>query len=104
MAAAKIQEFLGTGRRKSAVASVRLSSGSGKVLINGRPLDNYFGVAALREVVVLPFRITDNFGKYDVRANVKGGGPAGQAGAMRLGISRALLEVDLKLQIGRAHV
>lgn len=98
MAAAKIQEFLGTGRRKSAVASVRLSSGSGKVLINGRPLDNYFGVAALREVVVLPFRITDNFGKYDVRANVKGGGPAGQAGAMRLGISRALLEVDVNLR------
>ncbi len=98
MAAAKIQEYLGTGRRKNAVASVRLSSGSGKVVINGRPLDNYFGVAALRDLVILPFKATDSLGKYDVQANVKGGGPTGQAGAMRLGISRALLEVDVNLR------
>lgn len=98
MVAPKIQEFLATGRRKTAVASVRLSAGTGKVLINGRTLEVYFGIEMLRASVVLPFKITDRLGKYDVRANVKGGGPNGQAGAMSLGISRALLEVDVTLR------
>ena len=98
MAATKIQEFLATGRRKTAVASVRLSVGTGKVQINGRPLETYFGIEMLRASVVLPFKITDRVGKYDVSANVKGGGPNGQAGAMSLGISRALLEVDVTLR------
>ena len=98
MVAPKIQEFLATGRRKTAVASVRLSAGTGKVLINGRTLEVYFGIEMLRASVVLPFKITDRLGKYDVRANVKGGGPTGQAGAMSLGISRALLEVDVTLR------
>ena len=98
MVAPKIQEFLATGRRKTAVASVRLSPGTGKVLINGRTLEVYFGIEMLRASVVFPFKITDRVGKYDVRANVKGGGPTGQAGAMSLGISRALLEVDVTLR------
>ena len=98
MVAPKIQEFLATGRRKTAVASVRLSAGTGKVLINGRTLEVYFGIKMLRASVVFPFKITDRVGKYDVRANVKGGGPTGQAGAMSLGISRALLEVDVTLR------
>ncbi len=98
MVAPKIQEFLATGRRKTAVASVRLSAGTGKVLINGRTLEVYFGIEMLRASVVFPFKITDRVGKYDVRANVKGGGPTGQAGAMSLGISRALLEVDVTLR------
>lgn len=98
MVAPKIQEFLATGRRKTSVASVRLSSGTGKVVINGRPLETYFGIEMLRASVVFPFKITDRVGKYDVRANVKGGGPTGQAGAMSLGISRALLEVDVTLR------
>ena len=98
MVAPKIQEFRATGRRKTAVASVRLSAGTGKVLINGRTLEVYFGIEMLRASVVFPFKITDRVGKYDVRANVKGGGPTGQAGAMSLGISRALLEVDVTLR------
>ena len=98
MVAPKIQEFLATGRRKTAVASVRLSAGTGKVLINGRTLEVYFGIEMLRASVVFPFKITDRVGKYDVRANVKGGGPTGQAGAMSLGISRALLEADVTLR------
>ena len=95
---AETQEFIATGRRKTAVASVRLSAGTGKVLINGRTLEVYFGIEMLRASVVFPFKITDRVGKYDVRANVKGGGPTGQAGAMSLGISRALLEVDVTLR------
>ncbi len=92
------KEFLGTGRRKTAVARVRLAPGSGKITINNRPLENYFPTDALRMVVVQPFTATESVNKYDIRANIEGGGPAGQAGALRHGIARALLCVDAALR------
>ncbi len=91
-------EFLGTGRRKSAVARVRLAAGSGKIVVNGRTFENYFPTETLRTVVVQPLTITQTTGKFDVRVNVTGGGPNGQAGAVRHGISRALLKADLALR------
>ena len=98
MAETKVQEFLGTGRRKSAVARVRLASGSGKILVNGRAFERYFASDLLRAQVTKPLTLTDTAARFDVHVNVKGGGPAGQAGAVRHGIARALLEVDVKLR------
>ena len=98
MAASKVTEFVATGRRKTAVARVRLASGSGKILINGRKLDNYFTTEVLRGMVNQPCTITQTASKFDIRVNVAGGGPAGQAGAVRHGISRALLLVDAALR------
>jgi small subunit ribosomal protein S9 len=92
------KEFLGTGRRKTAVARVRLASGSGKITVNGRAFESYFPTEMLRMVVQQPLVTTENVSKYDVRVNVEGGGPAGQAGAVRHGISRALLKVDTTLR------
>jgi small subunit ribosomal protein S9 len=95
---AKITEFLGTGRRKTSIARVRLSSGSGKVTVNGRAFETYFPTDSLRMVVQQPFVVTNMTDKFDVRVNVTGGGPAGQAGAVRHGISRALLLADAALR------
>lgn len=95
---AETTEFLGTGRRKTAVARVRLAAGSGKITINGRPMENYFVVDAQRLQVVQPLNITDTTNKYDVRVSVSGGGPNGQAGAVRHGIARALLRADLNFR------
>ncbi len=95
---AAISEFLGTGRRKTAVARVRIASGTGKIMVNGRELENYFPTESLRMVVNQPLVVTALTGKYDIRVNVQGGGPFGQAGAVRHGIARALLEVDLNLR------
>jgi small subunit ribosomal protein S9 len=92
------KEFLGTGRRKTAVARVRLATGSGKITVNGRAFETYFPTEMLRMVVQQPLVTTDSASKYDVRVNVEGGGPAGQAGAVRHGIARALLEVDTTLR------
>jgi len=94
----KVSEFLGTGRRKTAVARVRLASGSGKITVNGRPFENYFPTETQRGVVTQPLTVTGTAGKYDVRINVSGGGPNGQAGAVRHGIARALLTVDANLR------
>ena len=94
---AKVQYF-GTGRRKSSVARVRLMPGEGNVLINGRTLDSYFGYETLKREVLRPLVSTDTQGKYDVIVKVEGGGFTGQAGAIRHGISRALLEVDAELR------
>ena len=98
MADTKTSEFLGTGRRKTSVARVRLSSGSGKVTVNGRAFETYFPTDSLRMVVQQPFVVTNMTDKFDVRVNVSGGGPAGQAGAVRHGISRALLHADAALR------
>lgn len=94
----KAPAHLGTGRRKTAVARVRLASGTGKVVINGRPLENYFPLEAQREMAVLPFSVTGTAGKYDAQITVTGGGPNGQAGAVRHGVARALLTIDTNLR------
>ena len=98
MAETKIPEYLGTGRRKTAVARVRLASGTGKITVNGRPFENYFPVETLRSVAAQALTVTGTGGKLDVRVNVSGGGPNGQAGAVRHGISRALLQFDASLR------
>ena len=87
-------QYIGTGRRKSSVARVRLVPGDGKVIINGREMIDYIPFAALREVVNQPLVATETLGSYDVLVNVNGGGYTGQAGAIRHGIARALLQVD----------
>ena len=91
---AKNERYYGTGRRKSSVARVYLIPGSGKITINKRDIDEYLGLETLKVVVRQPLVLTGTDGKYDVLVNVKGGGYTGQAGAIRHGISRALLEVD----------
>ena len=84
--------YIGTGRRKNAVARVRLVPGTGKVTINGRDALEYFGREALLEFALAPFKVTDTEGHFDVIARCNGGGIGGQSGALRHGISRALLE------------
>ena len=86
--------FYGTGRRKSSVARVRLYPGSGRITINGRDVDDYFGLETLKLIMNQPFGVTNTVGKFDVVVNVKGGGVSGQAGAIRHGIARALLLAD----------
>ena len=90
----KTQEIVTTGRRKTATARVRLATGSGKVSVNGRPLETYFPTDALRTAALRPLSATQTVGKYDIRVNVSGGGPVGQAGAVSLGVARALLQLD----------
>ncbi|MDF2802827.1 MAG: ribosomal protein [Anaerocolumna sp.] len=87
-------KFYGTGRRKSSIARVYLVAGTGKVIINKRDMDEYFGLETLKLIVRQPLTITDTVDKYDVLVNVHGGGFTGQAGAIRHGISRALLHAD----------
>jgi small subunit ribosomal protein S9 len=87
-------QYYGTGRRKSSVARVRLVPGNGNIVVNGREIENYLSSAALREVVKQPLSATETLGNYDVLVNVNGGGFTGQAGAIRHGIARALLQAD----------
>ena len=87
-------QMYGTGRRKSSVARVRLVPGTGKIVINDREIDDYFGLETLKVVVRQPLVATDTLGKYDVIAKVTGGGFTGQAGAIRHGIARALLTIE----------
>ena len=94
----KAPKHLGTGRRKSAVARVRLSTGTGKILVNGRPFENYFPMESLRMVAVQPLTVTGSADKFDAQITVTGGGPNGQAGAVRHGLARALLTVDVNLR------
>ena len=91
-------EFLGTGRRKTAVARVRLATGSGKITVNRRTFENYFPLETLRAVVIQPLTVAGALAKFDVRVNVAGGGPNGQADAMRHGIARALIQFDAALR------
>ena len=90
--------YNGTGRRKSSVARVTLTPGVGRVVVNGKELDDYFGRRVLQTIAVMPFEATHTQAKFDVRVNVVGGGMAGQAGAIRHGISRALLVADETLR------
>ena len=97
-------QYCGTGRRKSFVARVRLVTGTGKITINDRDIDDYFGLETLSIIVNQPLEATKLRGKYDVLVNVKGGGFTGQAGAIRQGIARALLEAnpDLRAELKKA--
>ena len=91
---AKSARFYGTGRRKKSIARVYLTPGKGEIKINKRPIDEYFGLETLKVIVRQPMVATDTADKYDVLVNVYGGGYTGQAGAIRHGISRALLQID----------
>jgi len=94
----KSSTYIGTGRRKTAVARVRLASGTGKILINGRPFENYFPLESLRVTATQPLTVTGTADKFDAQITVSGGGPNGQAGAVRHSIARALLTVDANLR------
>lgn len=91
-------QYYGTGRRKESVARVWLRPGDGKIVINDRDIDSYFGTETLKLIVKQPLVLTNTLGQYDVIVNVHGGGFTGQAGAIRHGISRALLKVDPELR------
>ena len=91
-------QYYGTGRRKKSVARVRLVPGDGRIIINDLPLDDYFGLETLKLIVRQPLDVTKNLDKFDVIAKVEGGGNSGQAGAVRHGIARALLEADIDMR------
>jgi small subunit ribosomal protein S9 len=96
--------YYATGKRKTAIARTWLKPGSGEITINNRPVENYFPIEATREEMIQPFKITNTLGSYDVRATVIGGGVVGQAGAVRHGITRALVSVnpDFRLTLKKA--
>ena len=98
MYASKKPYFYGTGRRKHSVARVRIYPGSGNITINNRNIDEYFGLETLKLIVRQPLALTDNLDKFDIVCTVAGGGVTGQAGAIRHGVSRALLEYDAELR------
>ena len=95
---AKLKSFYGTGRRKHSVARVRLYPGSGNVTINGRNIDEYFGLETLKLIVRQPLELTETGAQFDIVCTVAGGGVTGQAGAIRHGISRALLQFNAELR------
>ena len=94
----KSSKLIGTGRRKTAVARVVLVNGTGKITVNGRAFEAYFPAEMLRMTVTQPLTLTGTEGKFDVRIMVRGGGPNGQAGAVRHGLARALLQADANLR------
>jgi small subunit ribosomal protein S9 len=95
---AKTEEFIATGRRKTSVARIRMTAGSGKIDINGRSFEDYFPTAPLQNTVLQPLQTAKVVNSYDLLINATGGGATGQAGAVRLAISRALLQVDANLR------
>jgi small subunit ribosomal protein S9 len=92
------QKFYATGRRKTSVARVWMKPGTGEITINKRTMDEYFGRPTSKMVVRQPLELTENIGKFDIDVNVCGGGPSGQAGAIKHGITKALLEADPELR------
>ena len=92
------QEFIATGRRKDAVARIRMSPGTGKIEVNGRAFDDYFKTANLQNTILQPFGVAKVVNQFDVSVNAHGGGPNGQAGAVRLAVSRALTEANPELR------
>jgi len=92
------KQFYGTGRRKSAVARVFMSAGSGKFIVNDKPVDEFFSRETGRMIVRQPLVLTEHLGTFDILVNVDGGGESGQAGAVRHGITRALIEYDAELK------
>ncbi len=95
---AELTTYYGTGRRKTSVARVWLRPGQGVITVNRRPFEDYFARETLRMIICQPFQLTNTFGQFDVSVNVGGGGTAGQAGAIRHGIARALVIFDDKLR------
>jgi small subunit ribosomal protein S9 len=91
-------KFYATGKRKSSVARVWMKSGSGNITVNQKSIDDYFGRETSKMVIRQPLELTGNVGKYDIFVNVCGGGPSGQAGAIKHGITKALLEADVELR------
>ena len=96
--ASKKVVYYGTGRRKSSIARVRLVEGSGKITVNGKSIDEFFGAETLKVIVKQPLTVTNTLEKYDVVASVNGGGFSGQAGAIRLGVARALNEANAEFR------
>lgn len=96
--------YYGTGRRKTSIARVRIKPGTGDYSVNGRPLGDYFGRTVLHTYIEQPFKVTDTMGRFDVVATIHGGGLSGQAGALRHGVARALLEAgeDYRAELKRA--
>jgi small subunit ribosomal protein S9 len=92
------QKFYATGKRKTSIARVWMKPGTGEITINKRTMDDYFGRPTSKMVVRQPLELTENIGKFDIDVNVSGGGPSGQAGAIKHGITKALLEVDPALR------
>ena len=92
------KEFIATGRRKDAVARIRMSAGTGKIHVNGRSFEEYFKTTALQNTVLQPFELTQVVNQFDVSVNTTGGGITGQAGAVRLAVSRALTESNAELR------
>jgi len=93
-----VDRYYGTGKRKTSTARVYISPGSGEIIVNRRPLADYFPSEVQRTLIRYPLTLTDNVGKFDIRATVDGGGLSGQAGAIRLGIAKALLEFNSELR------
>ncbi len=93
-----LQEIIATGRRKTAIARIRMSVGSGKIQVNGKPFDEYFKTVDLQNTVLEPFEVAKTSNAFDVRVNAHGGGVTGQAGAIRLAIARALIESNPSLR------
>lgn len=91
-------QYIGTGRRKKSIARVRLLPGNGAVVVNKRDLEEYFGLETLKMIVRAPLELTDTLSRYDVKVNVHGGGTTGQAGAIRHGIARCLIQADPELR------
>jgi small subunit ribosomal protein S9 len=87
-------DFTATGKRKNAIARIRLRPGTGQIVVNGKPIEEYFGRATARMIVMQPFELTQTTGRFDCFARVAGGGHSGQAGALKHGISKALLDAD----------
>jgi small subunit ribosomal protein S9 len=94
----KVEEIWATGRRKCAIARVRIKPGTGKIVVNGKPFNTYFPQEAISGFIFQPLTVTDNQGKFDINANIDGGGTAGQAGAFRHGVARALIKYDETLR------
>ncbi len=92
------QRFYATGKKKTSVARVWIKPGTGTIVVNRRPLDEYFGRATSKMIVCQPLELTENSGKFDISVNVCGGGPSGQAGAIKHGITKALLDADPALR------
>ena len=99
MSAANVSRYYATGKRKNSIARVWMMPGSGKVTINDKTMDQYFGRAVLKMIIRQPFEVTGTIDKFDVLVNVLGGGNSGQAGAIRHGISKALLAVDAESRV-----